>query len=272
MRTFFMLLQATLLVSAGLYNNIALAQDEFSELNTAYADAPLPSVAREGNWHGLVGGAVIALQQPVADRRGYLLPLVAVTYRDTFFWHFGQLGAYVLNSDDRRARLAIALKARRGYDPADYAALAGMVKRDTSLEAGISGVWRTHAVVTRYSYFSDISGTSHGDSAQLNFSHPFRLAPRWFLAPSLGAEWLSDKLVDYYYGVKPAEATATRPAYTGTASTNLRAGVMVMHLLPEHWLLFGGVGVTRLGSGISDSPIVIHDSIGALHFGGAWYF
>lgn len=265
-------LQATILICASLSSGTVLAQDEFSELNSAYADALVLGTTREGDWHGLVGGAVIALQQPVADRRGYVLPLVAVGYRDTFFWHFGQAGVYVFNSDDRHTRLAIALKARRGYDPADYDALAGMAMRDTSVEAGITGVWRTSMVITRYGYFSDISGNSHGDSAQLNLSHPFRVAPRWFLSPSLGAEWLSDKVVDYYYGVNPSEATLLRPAYQGKASVNLRAGVMLMHLLPDHWLLFGGASVTRLGSGISDSPIVIHDSINALHLGGAWYF
>ncbi len=272
MRTLLLSLRSIILIISGIWCLSAHAEDILTELNSAYADVPVPNVAAEKNWHGLVGGAVIALQQPVADRRGYILPLVAVTYRDTVFWHFGQLGAYVLNNADRSARLAVVLKARRGYDPADYAGLAGMNKRDTSIEAGVTGVWRTSSVITRYGYFSDVSGHSYGDSAQLSFSHPFRLAPRWFIAPGLGAEWLSDKVVDYYYGVKPTEATATRPAYAGTASLNLRVGVMLLHLLPDHWVVFGGASLTRLGSGISDSPIVIHDSIGALHLGWAWYF
>lgn len=272
MRIPFMFLQGMLIIGASLLSSIALAQDEYTELNLAYAVGPKVDTAREGNWHGLLGAGVIVLQQPVADTRTFVLPLVAVTYRNTFYWRFGQAGVYVLNSEDRRARLAIALKARRGYDPADYAALAGMAKRDTSVEAGLHGIWLTHASLISYGVFTDISNKSDGNSAQLSLAHPFRLAPRWHLIPSLGAEWLSDKVVDYYFGVKPSEATLARPAYVGTASLNLRAGVMLHYRLSREWSLFGGASVTRLGSGISDSPIVTHDAITALHFGGGWHF
>ena len=265
-------LALALLLIGGLWHTAALAQDEFSEFDAAYAGMPLPKSTRAGNWHGLVGGAVMVLQQPIADRRSFVLPLVSVTYRHSVYWHIGQLGVYVLSSDDHRARLALALKARRGYDPADYAGLAGMDKRATSAEAGLHGIWLTRAALISYGVFTDVSGHSHGNSAQLRLAHPFRIAPRWHLTPSVGAEWLSDKVVDYYYGVKPSEATPARPAYTGTASVNLRAGLMLSHRLAHAWSLFGGVGVTRLGSGISASPIVIHDTISALHFGGAWHF
>lgn len=272
MRILFMFLPIMLLIITGLWSHPANAEDAYTELVAAYAGTALPSEAHAGNWHGLVGGAVIALQQPVADWRGFVLPLVAVTYRNTVYWHFGQAGVYVLNSDDRRARLGLAVKARRGYDPADYAALAGMGKRDTSIEAGVHGIWLTHGALISYGYFTDVSGTSHGDSAQLSLAHPFRVAPHWRVIPSIGAEWLSDKVVDYYYGVRPSEATVNRPAYTGTACVNLRLGVMLHHRVSRDWSLFGGVGVTRLGSGINDSPIVIHERITALHVGAAWHF
>lgn len=260
------------LLLTGLWGATVLAQDEFTELDAAYTGMPMPKLTRAGNWHGLVGGAVMVLQQPIADKRSFVLPLVAVTYRNTVYWHFGQLGVYVVNSNDHRARLALAVKARRGYDPADYTALAGMDKRYTSAEAGLHGTWFTHANFVSYGVFTDISGHSHGNSVQLSLAHPFRLAPRWFLTPSVGAEWLSAKVVDYYYGVQASEATASRPAYTGTASTNLRVGVMLSHRLSRSWSLFGGMGVTYLGSGISNSPIVVHDNISAVHFGGAWHF
>jgi len=95
-------LSAVLLLCTALTNTPAQAEDIFTELNAAYSATPIEETG-SGNWHGLVGGAVIALQQPVADRRNYVLPLVAVSYRRTLYWHFGQLGAYVLSSHDRRS-------------------------------------------------------------------------------------------------------------------------------------------------------------------------
>jgi outer membrane protein len=271
MRKLFVNLQVGLLFVLGLCSQASLAEDVYTELNAAYGSTPL-NQSRTGDWHGLVGAAVIRLQQPMADTRSFVLPLVAVSYRQTFYWHFGETGVFVLNSDDGRARLAIALKARRGYNPADYPNLTGMDERYTSVEGGLHGIWLSHASLISYGVFSDISGRSHGGSAQLSLAHPLHLAPRWQLVPSIGAEWLSDKVVDYYYGVKPSEATSTRPVYIGTASTNLRLGLMLNYRLSRDWTLFGGVGYTRLGTGISDSPIVTRDGVGAVHIGGGWHF
>lgn len=264
-------LQVSLLLVLALASQISLAQDEYTELNAAYIATPLPRT-RTGAWHGLLGGAVIALQQSVADTRTYVLPLVAVSYRQTFYWHFGQAGVFVVSSADRRARLAIALKARRGYDPGISPALAGMDKRASSVEAGVHGTWLTHATLISYGVFNDISGHSHGSSAQLSLAHPISLAPHWHLVPSIAAEWLSAKVVNYYYGVKTSEATPSRPVYTGTSSTNLRVGLMLNYRLSRSWSLFGGIGYTKLGTGISDSPIVIHNGVAALHIGAGWHF
>lgn len=264
-------LQLSLLLVLALASQASLAQDEYTELNAAYAATPL-QMSHAGAWHGLLGGAMLALQQPVADTRSYVLPLVAVSYRRTFYWHFGQAGVFVLSSANRHARLAIAVKARRGYDPSISPALAGMDKRATSVEAGVHGIWLTQATLISYGVFSDISGHSHGSSAQLSLAHPMTLAPRWHLVPSIAAEWLSAKVVDYYFGVKASEATPSRPAYTGTPSTNLRVGLMLNYRLTRAWSLFAGVGYTRLGTGISNSPIVIHNGVAALHIGAGWHF
>lgn len=267
----FLYLQLCLLCGFFLWSQASLAEDAFTELNAAYGPTA-GSLQRPGNWHGLVGGTLLSIQTPMGERKTFVLPLVALSYRQTFYWHFGQAGVYVLKSNDRRARLAIAIKARRGYDPSDYSALTGMDKRYTSVEGGIHGIWLSHGLFISYGLFTDISGRSHGSSAQLSLARPFRLAPRWHLVPSISGEWLSADIVDYYYGVTASEATATRPAYTGSASSNLRLGLMLTYRLSRDWSLFGGAGVTRLGGGISDSPIVSRDSITALHLGAGWRF
>jgi outer membrane protein len=267
-----LLLPGVLVVMSCVCSNLALAEDMFTELNLTYPAIQSPDVSQETNWRGMLGAGLLVLQPPIENTRTYGLPLLAVTYRDTVYFHFGQAGVYVLRSDDRRARLAIAVKARRGYDPSDYPGLAGMQKRDTSIEAGVSGVWLTRTALISYGYFTDVSGHSDGDSAQLNLAHPFRLQPRWHLTPSLGAQWLSAKVVNYYYGVLPSEAAPGRPAYEGTSSVNLRLGLMLSYRASREWSLFGGVSNTWLGNGISDSPIVIHDHIAALLVGGVWRF
>jgi len=267
---FLMCAVALLSVTASLS---ARAQDALSELDFAFSETePARDSTGSGGWRGFLGAGLIALDRPVADRKAFLLPLVSISYGDTFYWNVGQIGAWLLKSDDRSARLGIALKARGGYDPDDFDGLAGMDKRDTSAELGVNGKWRTRPVAVSFGYFTDVSDKTNGNSALLGLSFPIRLSDSWSLIPSVGAEWLSTEVVDYYYGVRPGEAAFGRPPYAGESTVNLRAAVMAHYRLARAWSLFGGVSITHLGSGISDSPIIIHDDVAALFVGAGWHF
>lgn len=249
------------------------AQDALSELDFAFAETgKTTDPAGSSGWRGFLGAGLIALDRPVADRKAFLLPLVSVSYADTFYWNVGQIGAWLLKSDDRSARFGIALKARGGYDPDDYDGLMGMNKRDTSAELGLTGKWRTRPMTVSFGYYTDVTDKTNGNSAQLGFSFPIRLSDSWTLVPSVGADWLSAEVVNYYYGVRPAEAAPGRPAYSGESSVNLRGAVLVHYRLARAWSLFGSVSVTHLGSGVSDSPIIIHDDVAAIFIGAGWHF
>lgn len=251
----------------------ARTQDALNELDFAFGESePEKDPARPDHWRGFLGAGLVALDHPVADRHAYLVPLVSISYRDTVYWNVGQAGVWLLKSDDRSARLGLALKARGGYDPDDYDGLAGMDKRHTSAELGLNASWRTRPMTVSLGYFTDVSDNSNGDSAMLGLSHPFRLSDTWSLTPSVGAEWLSTEVVDYYYGVRPSEVVPNRPAYQGQSSVNLRVALMAHYKLARAWSLFGGASITHLGNGITDSPISIHDNVTAIFVGAGWRF
>src|SRR5258708_34830646 len=63
-------------------------------------------------------------------------------------------------------------------------------------------------------------------------------------------------LNDYYYGVRPDEATPERPAYTARAGILPELGVWGAYGLTERWSLVLGYTISRLPSSISDSPVV----------------
>ena len=254
-----------------MFSSAAHAQDQATDLNQMYGDVTLGAEGPSA-WHGFLGAGVIAAQQSTGDSRSFPVPLVSISYKDIAYWQMARGGVWLLKSSDRSARAGIALKVRRGYDPADFEGLTGMEERDGSLEGGLNAVWATRPITISAAYYTDVSGKSDGDSATLSLAHPLRVSERWRITPSVGAEWLDADVVDYYYGVRPNETTAVRSAYEGKGSVNVRVGVTVRYGLSRDWSLFGGVGYTRLGSGITDSSIVVHDSVTALHFGGGWSF
>lgn len=249
------------------------AEDALSELDFAFGVIETTDVSTgPDHWRGFLGAGNIVRDDTVAERRAYGLLMVSISYQDTVYFRIGQAGVWLLKSPDSAARVGVAVRARSGYDPDNIDGLAGMEKRDTSIEAGIKGVWRTRPVTATFGIYTDVSDNSNGNSAQLSFSHSFRLNEQWALVPSIGAEWLSSKVVGYYYGVRPNETTPSRPAYAGESSLNLRAALLAHYKITQAWFLYGGASLTHLGSGITDSPISTQDYLLAVFAGGGWRF
>lgn len=101
----------------------------------------------------------------------------------------------------------------------------------------------------------DLTGTHEGYELSAAYQFPYQ-AGRWTLVPTLGLNWRSKKLVDYYYGVRVGEARDGRPGYSGRSTTNVFAGLTLDYELTSHLHILGGAQSTYLGNGIRMSPIV----------------
>lgn len=206
---------------------------------------------------GSLGAALVNTGRFVgSDERVTLpLPLVAFSYNDRLYWSITSVGAWLVRSDDRRFHLGLMAKARGGVN-GDDTPFTGIADRDGSVDAGLNLVWRLDGAVVGASWLADALGRSHGQTASLRLSFPMQLSERWTTTPSVSAEWQDQRLVDYYYGVTPAETSGGAPLYAGEATTNLRAGWSLGYRINRNWRLLGGLSYTRLGSGIADSPLV----------------
>ena len=170
---------------------------------------------------------------------------------------FGSIG-YSLTSSDR-FRIALEGQLRfDGYDPDESAALAGMKPRDLTLDAGFSMTFSEAWGVASLKILGDALGVHEGYEISASYQYPIQLE-RWTVVPSIGANWPSAELVDYYYGVRTAEAAAGRPTYSGKSVVNTSVGVNVMYKIAQHWQVIGGAEYVHLGDGITDSPIIERD-------------
>jgi outer membrane protein len=239
---------------------------------TAEGDGGGKDEATRPTWRGSLGGGLVAANQTTGDNTLRPFPVVAVTYRDTAYWRLGQAGLWFYKTDNRLLRLGLALKTRRGFASGTSVVVTDLEERDLSIEGGVTLGWINRWLIVNAGYFTDVSNTTDGNTATLGLSHPFRLSARWNLTPSIGAEWQSAEVVDYYYGVRASEATATRPAYTGRDTVNLRLGLVARYRFADPWSLFVGASRVRLGSGIADSPWVVRDRLNALYGGVVWRF
>ncbi|PYE19703.1 outer membrane protein [Paraburkholderia silvatlantica] len=139
-----------------------------------------------------------------------------------------------------------------GYKGSDAAILNGMQDRNGAFWYGPVLSWSTAYGTLSGSF---LEGGNKGQQAEIGFFKEFEYG-RFTLAPHAGIEWLSNKYVDYYYGVRPSEARAGRPEYTGRSTWNESVGARIDYRLTAHQGLLLDVGVSHLGAGTTDSPLV----------------
>ena len=233
--------------------------EDFTEI-TAAPSISDQSLASTKGFHGIVGGGLAMGETVVGHRQLYVFPLpfIYMRYSDWAYWSLDRGGVWLLQNPDRTLKLGIGLGVRferRSND--DDSLLQGMADRHMSLDGSINAEWRNRIANVRIRYFHDLLNVSGGDGADIYISHMFFVSQKVSLTPFVGAEWLSGRMVDYYYGVRPEEATPTRPAYRGHDTINLRTGLWVTYKLSQSWSLMSGIHVRRAGDAIADSPIVL---------------
>ena len=247
---------------------------EFDNLPEQTADLAAPREPQPPQYLlGSLGVALVNTGRFVgSDERVTLpLPLVYFDYNDRLYWSITSVGAWLVRSDDRKFRLGLLAKARGAID-GDDTPYTGIADRDASVDAGLNLTWRIQGLILGAAWLADALGRSHGQTVSLRLSLPIKLNDRWTTTPSVNAEWMDHQLVDYYYGVTPAETGGGAPLYTGSAATNLRAGWSLSFRINRNWRVLGGLSYTRLGAGIADSPLVSESDNLLAYAGFTWTF
>jgi outer membrane protein len=166
-----------------------------------------------------------------------------------------------------RVGLKLSEQPRYGFDvfldyrfegyPVDQtpAALAGMDKRIPEVDLGAAYRHSARWGKLDAEILHDANGTSKGTELRLGYSFDWH-AGRFHLRPNLTVARRSASLNNYYYGVRPSEATPTRPAYLPGSGVDWTLGLAAYYEMTERWRLLGAVGVTVADSRVRNSPVV----------------
>jgi outer membrane protein len=203
-----------------------------------------------------------------AGQRSDLLPLY-LYQGERFYLNADRAGFKFV--DDGTHRLDGFLSRRlEGFPEDDVPDVAdGMVPRNAGADAGVryrfSQPWGT----LRATALQDVSSTSNGSELRLGYSYTWS-SDRWSLRPDVTVSFRDADLNNYYYGVRPYEATVGRPAYRPGSGTDVTVGLYGTYGFLQNWRLIGGVAVTAHDSAVTDSPI-IRDGLQPALFAGAVY-
>ncbi len=168
--------------------------------------------------------------------------------------------SYAVIKTNKYAVDVLTTSNNRGYKAKDKDIFKGMKERKESLDLGVRLRVQTPYAPVRLAITKDIyknKGTEIGLSiGGINPSTKHWTGKRNVsIAPIIGANWQSKKVVDYYYGVRNAEATKTRKAYKGKAAMTPFIGLEAEAKLSRHFSMTGGAKYKRLPSEITDSSI-----------------
>ncbi|PTT79589.1 hypothetical protein DBR42_21075 [Pelomonas sp. HMWF004] len=161
--------------------------------------------------------------------------------------------------------------AREGYEADDAAELAGMEERKASVWVGGRVNWQAGWASLSADWSGDAMGHSKGQKLRLGAERRFAVG-EFGLTPRLTATWLDSKYVDYYYGVRAAEASVGRAAYTPGSTVNTELGLRVDYRLAAQQTVFADVGVTALGSAIKQSSLVDRSTVPTVRLGYLYRF
>jgi MipA family protein len=134
--------------------------------------------------------------------------------------------------------------------------MTGMAKRSGGDDVGLAFRTRVLDGALYGELLQDISEKSHGRELRLGYRYEafWSGLVRW--RPYVTLAWRDEKLNNYYFGVRPEEATAQRPAYEAGAGLNVELGVLGSYQMTERWQLLAAAGATRWPGTVRSSPVV----------------
>ena len=219
------------------------------------AYAQMPQQPQGWMW----GLGVVASQDVYTDFDNRIVPIPIFGYAGERLRIYGPFASYQLHQEGRLSIEAQLVPVFAGFEEDDSFIFAGMDDRDFSYAAGVALNYNWQGWTYSLSTNADILGKFDGYQAALRIGKPFRF-DGFMVEPSLGVTFQDENYVDYYYGVRPEEATNFRAFYEGDSAINteLRVAISTRQFL-------GGMtrlefGATFFDDSISDSPLTDDDT------------
>jgi MipA family protein len=232
--------------------------------SAAASSDPLSGIAAPG---GVAIGAMSRAERSPyrgAGMRYDFMPLYLYE-GERFYLHSHNVGVKFGASEARR--FDVFLRRRLEGHPVDDIppALAGMAQREPGIGAGLSGQLGGPWGIAFVEAVHDLSA-SKGGELRLGYRYPYR-AGRWWLRPYATLSLRNAQLNDYYYGVRPEEANASRAAYHVDGGVMGEVGIFAVYQLSRRWRVLAGANAARLPDTITESPIVQHRTLHNLQVG-----
>ena len=234
-----------------------------------YFITPATSYAEKWQFQGGVGGAISQSVYLEGDAIISPLPYFQANYGR---WSLGPehgIAQYRLTDENAGLQLHIGLGLRdqtyesiftRTEDRSKHPVFDGYESGSADITATASLSWHTITLKLE----QDISSHSQGMGVALTYDYPVPIPHSLgHLNAGIGAQWYSDKYIDYVYGVRRenADLDIGRIPYVGDSGTNFHASLQHIYPLTDEWVVVSQLRSEALDSNIKNSPLVDANNI-----------
>lgn len=208
-----------------------------------------------------VGGVLLVDKDGYRDVDAQTLLVPGVSIQNKWLSLYGpQLDLRLIGNEKRSWWVGPRIEYRfDGYESSDGKVFSGMADRKGGLFYGMAGSFDLGSdFELELDYVTAAqgdAGVKRGAVASVTLSRSYQSGP-WTLVPRIGLEYQNGRYVDYYYGVRFGEATASRPAYTGKASLSPELGLMVRYRASPRQFVFANFNYERYRNEIRNSPLI----------------
>ncbi|WP_158965960.1 MipA/OmpV family protein [Paraglaciecola sp. L3A3] len=157
-------------------------------------------------------------------------------------------------------------------DTRDIPELEGIKDREFISSQGI----RYMRYLSNSVYWIDLAANIFGDEHSgwvVDGFYSYILQKRnWDINLGVGASFYSSNMNNYYFSIKPEEATQIRTEYKPGAGYRLQIEAFVQRPINEDWLFNGGLTISHYSKSIADSPIVVRENEVTAQIGFSYVF
>jgi outer membrane protein len=148
--------------------------------------------------------------------------------------------------------------------------MVGMARREFGTDVGLGASFALGEGAAYTELLRDVDGPSEGTEFLVGYRYERWWHGRLRLRPYATVSWRDAKLNDYYYGVRPEEATPDRPAYRAGSGFQTEIGLQAAYRLTSDWQVLAGLELSRVPSAVRSSPVVDRRIVPSASLGLMW--
>lgn len=221
-----------------------------------------------------LGAGVAVVENPYKQYDNDFWPVPVVNYEGDNFWFRGLGAGYYLWNDQTDKLSVMAYYLPQYFKPgdSDNRQLRRLDKRKSTMMAGFSYTHFTQYGFLRTSLAGDTLDNNNGILWDIAWLYRYTNGGLT-LTPGIGAEWNSDNMNEYYYGVSRKESRRSGlDDYDPEDGWNPYVELTASYQLTDSWTVYGTGRYTHLSDEIKDSPMVDKSWSGLLSAGVTYTF